>query len=582
MTLRARPVARRKSRAGWDSGDRRNSLINLGFFLAIGISVVILVGYAAWSWYDDHYGAAATVDGTTITKDQLRNRIKIEDFGLQYIASRINTLMAEGKIDSSTGQQQLQLISQRQGQLVDLTLDRLVDNQLQAKLASDKGITVSDEEIDKELVNRATTDESRHAWMIEVDPVADAVTGEVTDEANLVALGDAQRALARLKNGESWDDVAKTASDSANAPQAGDIGWVSENSGYDEAFMHAVFAAQIDTPTGVIKGDDGVYRIGRYTETAPPSVDGTFQQQIEDAGISIADYRVAAKGDLLRTKLSDEIVAELSAPSKQRHVLEIFLPTPNASQGGVTEGGVKVRQIVFAPNDDTSTSEDLPADEPAWAKAKAEAEAAYNELKLHPEKFDEMARTMTDERTAKLLGGKQPWYYPGSTVDLTFKDAILNPDLKPWQLLEPVKSTFGWHVIQFMRPTGTGDKDYLTTLKGTLTNEATFRQAAIDNSEGKQAKDGGDLGWIASQQLSEALDTAIFGTAIGAVSDVVSVDDGTSEDGQYLFMVLAEEQRDASPEQLKIFKDSGFDTWYSKQKAAAQIEYKVSGSNGTS
>jgi parvulin-like peptidyl-prolyl isomerase len=582
MTLRARPVARRKSRAGWDSGDRRNSLINLGFFLAIGISVVILVGYAAWSWYDDHYGPAATVDGTTITKDQLRNRIKIESFGLEYIGSRIQTLMAQGKIDSTTGQQQLQLISQRQDQLVDLTLDRLVDNQLQGKLAADKGITVSDEEIDKELVNRATTDESRHAWMIEVDPVADAVTGEVTDEADLVALGDAQRALARLKNGESWDDVAKTASDSANAAQAGDIGWVSENSGYDEAFMHALFDAPVDTPTGVIKGEDGVYRIGRTTETEAASVDGTFQQQIVDAGISMADYRVAAKGDLLRTKLSDEIVAELSAPSKQRHVLEIFLPTPNASQSGVTEGGVKVRQIVFAPNDDTSTSEDLPADDPAWAKAKAEADAAYNELKLHPEKFDEMARAMTDERTAKLLGGKQPWYYPGSTVDLTFKDAILKPDLKPWQLLEPVKSTFGWHVIQFMRATGTGDKDYLTTLKGTLTDEAKFRQAAIDNSEGKQAKDGGDLGWIASQQLSDTLDTAVFATAVGSVSDVVSVDDGTSEDGQYLLMVLAEVQRDATPEQLKIFKDSGFDTWYSKQKADAQIEYKVSGSNGTS
>src|SRR4029077_11899469 len=114
---------------------------------------------------------------------------------------------------------------------------------------------------------------------------------------------------------------------------------------------------------------------------------------------------------------------------------EIFLPTPNASQAGVTEGGVKVRQIVFAPNDDTTTSEDLPADDPAWAKAKAEAFAAYDALKADPEKFDEMARSLTDERTAKLLGGKQPWYYPGSTVDLAFKDAILKPGLQPWEIL---------------------------------------------------------------------------------------------------------------------------------------------------
>ena len=37
---------------------------------------------------------------------------------------------------------------------------------------------------------------------------------------------------------------------------------------------------------------------------------------------------------------------------------------------------MKVRQIVFAPNDDTTTAEDLPADDPAWAKANAEAEVA--------------------------------------------------------------------------------------------------------------------------------------------------------------------------------------------------------------
>jgi hypothetical protein len=74
MTLRARPVVRGSGRSGWNSGDRRTFLLNLGFAIAIAISVLILVGYAGWSWYDDHFGSAATVDGTTITKDHLRNR----------------------------------------------------------------------------------------------------------------------------------------------------------------------------------------------------------------------------------------------------------------------------------------------------------------------------------------------------------------------------------------------------------------------------------------------------------------------------------------------------------------------------
>ena len=582
MTLRARPVARRKGRAGWDSGDRRNNLINLGFFVAIGAAILILVGYGTWSWYDDHYGAAATVDGTVINKDQLRNRLKIESFGLEYQERIISTLMAQGKIDPQTGAQQKALIGQYRDQLVNITLERLVDVQLQGKLAADRGLSVTDAEIDEELTKRATTDEQRHVWMIEIEPATDAVTGEVTDEAKQKALAKARQALTRLQAGESWDDVAKTASDAANAPQAGDIGWLYKDSGYDEAFMTAVYDAELNAPTDVITGDDGTYRIGRYTEVAAPTVDSNFQQEVLDAGILMPDYREAAKADVLRRKLSDAVVADLSKPSTQRHVLEIFLPDPNASPGGLTEGGVKVRQIVFAPKDDTTTNPPLPDTDPAWAKAKADAEAAYNELKLHPEKFDEMARTMSDERSGKQTGGKQPWYYPGSTVDATFKNAILAADLKPGQLLAPLKSTFAWHVVQFMRPTGTGDKDFLTTLKGTLTTEAAFRKAAIDNSEGTEAEDGGDLDWIAKQQLSDKLEAAIFATPVGSVSDVISVADGGNEDGQYLFRVLAEETRDPSAAQLKVFKDAGFANWYTEQKEAADIVYNIVPSSGAS
>ena len=576
MTLRARPVARRRGRAGWDAGDRRNNLINLGFFVAIGLSILILVGYAAWSWYDDHFGAAATVNGQVITKDDLRSRLNVEDYNLTYVASRVQTLLALGRVSATDAQRQLDIITQRRQQLTNLTLERLVDVALQSKLAADNGITVSEADVDAQLVNLATTSEERHVWIIEVTPNADAITGEVTDEQKRVALGKAQRALAQLKSGVSWEDVARTASDAGNAAQSGDLGWLAKESGYDTAFMDAVFAADLNTPTDVIEGEDGVFRVGRVTESAPAQVDGTFVSGITDAGILMADYRVAARGDVVRTKLSEKIVADLSAPGLQRHVLEIYLPTPNAA-ANPTDEGVKVRHILFAPNDDTTKARDLPAEDPAWAKAKGEADAAYAELQLHPEKFDEMARTMSDERTAKQTGGKQPWYYTGSTVDQAFKDAILAPGLTPGQLLPPVKSTFGWHVIQFMRPSGTTDAAWLTSLKAKATTEAAFRQLAIDNSEGQGAKDGGDIGWIAKSQLADKLDKAVFSFGLGSMSDVTEV----AKDGTYLFWILAEEQRSPTTEQLKIFKDSGFSTWYTKQKEAAKIDYNIGSSAGT-
>lgn len=576
MTLRARPVARRRGRSGWDPGDRRNSLINLGFFAAIGLSILILVGYAAYSWYDDHFGTAATVNGQVITKDHVRNRLAIESFRLDYIEQRIRTLQAKRRISAADAQSQLDFLTQRRNQITSLTVDRLVDVALMSKLAADKGITVTDAEVEEQLVSEATTSEQRHVWMIEIEPDADPDTGEISDEEKRQALGRAQRALARLKNGESWEDVARTASDSGIAAQAGDLGWLSSDSGYDEAFMEAVFAVDLHTPTRVIEGDDEIYRIGRATEMAPEEVDPTFESAIADRGILPADYRAAARADVVRTKLSEQVVADMSQPGLQRHVLEIYLPEPNDSTLGA-EPGVKVRHILYAPKDDPGGASDLPDDDPAWAAAKAEADAAYAALRNNLTRFDARARADSDEPSAKSTGGKQPWYYPTSTIDPDFKSAIFADDLEPGDLLEPVKSEFGWHVIQFMRPSGDGDAAWLEDLKPDLIDEARFRQAARDNSEGEEAGEGGDIGWIAKGQLVDQLDKEVFETAIGATSDVVAV----QGDGAYLLRVLAEETRTPTEEQIEIFEQSGFQYWYTAQKDAADITYDLGTSSVT-
>lgn len=578
MTLRARPVARRRGRAGWDSGDRRNSLINAGFFLAIGISILILVGYAGWSWYDDHFGAAASVDGTTITKDDLRNRLEIETFRLDYVSSRIQTLQAQGRIKPSDAQAQLQFIAQRRNQLASLALDRLVDNILQAKLAADNGVTVTDADIDKQIADESTIGEMRHIWMISVEPEVDEATGEASDQAKKDAKTKATEALGKLNQGQSWDDVAKTTDTTGLAQQAGDLGWLQEESGYDKPFMDAVWAAEVNKPTAVIEGDDGVYRIGRYTESAAPQVDSTFEQQLETAGIKLADYRVAAKGDAVRQALSDKIVADLKQPGKQRHVLEIYLPE---NPGGTTaeEPGVKVRWIVFSPNNKTEGADKVPADDPAWAVAKADASAAFAELRANPEGFDAMARADSDEASAKTSGGKQPWIYATTTIDTALKNAVLAEGLTDGEILPPVKGAIGWYVIQFMRPEGDGDDSFLTDLSETLTTDALFEQAAKDNSEGKEAKDGGDIGWIMPGELSGTdadLDAAVTKTAIGSNSDVVTV----SSDGTYLLRILAEETKTPTEDQIKWIESSGFSYWYSAKKADADIVNHLSSSAG--
>ena len=572
MTFRARPVARRPGRAGWDSGARRTTLINAGFAGAIVISILILVGYAAWNWYDTHFGMAATVDGVTITRDDVRARLKVENFRLDYTEAQVNAFLQAGHISEAVANQQKQFLDQRRQSIIPITVEKLIDINLQAKLATDAGITVTDADVDAQLTKEATVEEQRHAWMIEVEPATDPKTGQVGDSQKAEAKAKADAALADLKAGKSWDDVAKSVSTAASAVQAGDIGWVPKDSGYDEPFMAAVFGVAQNTPTDVVVGDDGTYRIGRVTEISPATVDGAFAKKLEAAGITLADYRPAARGEVIRQKLTDKVVADLSQPSLQRHVLQIKLDTTNPAVDGV-----KVRHILFAPNDDPGNASQLDANAPAWDKAKAEAQAAYEALLVDPDKFDEMARTQSDEGSAKTTGGKQPFYTPASSIDADFGKAIFQTGLTPGQILPPFRTQFGWHVVQFMRPYGDGNQAWLETIKAEADAGGDFGQLARDQGDGEEAAKGGDIGWVARGQLDQALEDAIFATSVGTVSGVIDV----PQDGDYLWKVLAEETRTPTAEQIKVFKDSGFTNWYSEQKAKATITRASDSSSAT-
>lgn len=572
MTLRAKPVSRGPGRSGWNSGDRRTFLLNLGFAIAIAISALLFVGYVAWSWYNDHYGAAATVDGATITNDQLRSRVAIEAFRIDYTASRIRTLQAAGRMSDAAATSQLQFLEQRRSSLPALSLERLIDIAVQTRLAAEEGLTITQADIDAQFLNEATTDEARHAWVIEVQPASNPSTGQPGDAEKAAAKAKAEKALADLLAGKSWDDIAQTVSTAASAAQNGDLGWLPKDSGEDEAFMNAIFSAAQNEPTGVVEGADGIFRIGRVSEIATKSVDATFETRIADEQIKLEDYREAVRGDVVRSKLTEKVVANLSKPSLQRQVLQIFLP-----EGTPMPDGVKVRQILFSPKDDPGGAAALPDTDPAWAQAEAEAKAVYDELAKDPSTFDQKARTLSDEGSAKTTGGKLPFFDPTSQIVPEFAAAIFKQGLKPGDLIPPFKSGFGWHVVQFMRPYGDGDPAWMGTLRQQAIDGADFARLARDQGDGPEAEKGGDIGWVAVGQFSAEKEVPIFTTKVGGVSDVVTI----QGDGTYLFKVVAEEERPATKEQIAVFKDTGFTNWYSEKKAEATITRSVSAATAT-
>ena len=155
----------------------------------------------------------------------------------------------------------------------------------------------------------------------------------------------------------------------------------------------------------MVEGADGIFRIGRVTEIVAPVVDATLASQIDDAGISLDDFRAALGRDVTRAKLNDAILAARLVPGPQREVSEIFM------QAGASETGpaaIRVRHILYSPNDDAATGAPLPGQDPAWAEAEPEAKATYEKLKADPSQFDAIARAESDEDSAVTTGGKLP------------------------------------------------------------------------------------------------------------------------------------------------------------------------------
>ena len=306
MTFRAKPVVKHAPRTAWESKNRRNFYLNLGFGLVVLAAILILVITVAATWYDDHFAPVAAVNGENITKDEFRDRYLVEQFRLEYARRRVATEFAAGRLTDSQRQTQEQILSQRLQTLPQLTLDRLVDARIQRSLAATEGVMVEDGAIAERLVEEATTPELRHAWVIEVRPARDQGATDPSAAQKAEARQKAEQARREIEGGKSWEEVARAVSTATSGPVGGDLGWlVEESTLLEPEFMAVMFDLEANALSEVVEGEDGVFRFGRVTEIAATNVDGTFEAQIENFGIGQPIYRDAVRVDLVRQALED-------------------------------------------------------------------------------------------------------------------------------------------------------------------------------------------------------------------------------------------------------------------------------------
>jgi parvulin-like peptidyl-prolyl isomerase len=547
---------------------RRNMLISAAFGGVVIVAIVILVGAIGIGWYTDNFGEVARVNGAAIDRSEFRDRYRVELFRIDYALRRLRDDLQAGRISQADHDSQAQFLQQRRDDSVlqQSVLARLIDQELESQLASEEGIAVTEADVDAKLVDDATRPEQRHAWLIAVDPQILSATGKPTDAEKAAAREKLEKALADVAAGKTWQEVAKLVSTDASALQDGDLGYISAtDQSLDPTFGEALFAAAADTPTAIVEGADGVFRAGLVTDIAAAFTDPDFEQQLAEAGISTAAYRATARSDVLRDRLEAKVVAgAVDAATVQRRVSEIFL------QEGPEK--VRVRHVLFSPNDDPQAAQDLASDDPAWKTAEDEARALYAKLAALQGDDEQLlaafaeAAKQSDEDGAAESGGLLP-YLAEDELDASFGAAVFAEGLEKNDLLEPVRSAFGWHVVLFDDRQPPAQERIETVRQRALVPAASFATIAEDVSDGPEAVDGGDLGWIARLQLAPDLEDPVFATPVGSVSDVITI----PGEGFYLFKVFEEATRTPDAAQADTLRTSAYGNWYAAKRATADI-----------
>ncbi|MBW7884985.1 MAG: peptidylprolyl isomerase [Caldilineaceae bacterium] len=350
----------------------------------------------------------ARVGDESITASEFWKRVKLEQSELQ------NQLIRYQQLEQQFGGQgffasqisQLQSTLGSPFALGQQTLNSMLEDLVVEREAASRGITVTDEE-----VSQALRDEVANGFGLVTEPQATATVQAQADATATAAL---------------WTPTPVPTVD----------------------VSATITATATPIPTPPVPPTPVIITETLYTEGVTNLQ--TYLQRV--AGMSLDEYRAVIRARLLRDKLQEVIASEeVTTTEEAVHARHILLrvrepaPEPTPLPEGVTPAptpeGAPTPTPTPEPRDDTATL------------------ALANELRqrlLDGEDFATLAAEYSDDSGSGQNGGDLGWFGKGAMV-APFEEATFSLPLN--EISEPVKTDFGYHLIEVLEKDPNRPKD---------------------------------------------------------------------------------------------------------------------------
>lgn len=512
-----------------DRDRERNRKLYLGVGAAIALAVVIILAGALYAFAYVPNSTLASVNDDTIVTKQFWQRMRLErsrlvnqlvnyqqleqQFGQSFFTSQINQIEAQLQSPFALGAQ---------------VLDQMIDEKIIEQEAATRGITVSEEEVEQALReeiarSRSAVTEPQATETAEAGVAATATatlwtpTPTPTIDANLVVTATAtplptteplpaSPVLSETGYTEGLDTLRESLNDlnSVNLEDYRSIIRVgllqdklteeitSERVSATEEQVHArhiLIRVMTPTlpitntspitapiaPTDGITATDGVTATAAITGGAPVTgTEASTASAVLSETTAVSETAAATTGEAV----SETTVVTASAAVTTTDSL-------SATTGVTGTAGMTDTGALTNTNDLTNTIE-LPLTPPEPVeRTDAEALALAEELRqriLAGEDFAELAREYSDDTGSGAEGGDLDWFGRGAMVP-PFEEAAFTLDVG--EISEPIKSQFGYHIIEVMERDENRPKDEATLEqeRATAFQDWLQEQKAVANIE---------------------------------------------------------------------------------------------------